>query len=91
MNIYQIKGREMDFAYLVHSDDDIDFAGQNDRDRMERVHFVALSRARSVATLLLNPAPNSLLDSVRRIADITYLIGSDNQARPGPRRDDGFA
>jgi DNA helicase II / ATP-dependent DNA helicase PcrA len=59
MNVYQIKGREMDFAYLVNSPDDIDFAGPLDRQRLERVHYVALTRARDVATVILAEAPNA--------------------------------
>jgi superfamily I DNA/RNA helicase len=59
MNVYQIKGREMDFAYLVNSPDDIDFTGLSNRQRLERVHYVALTRARDVATVILASEPNS--------------------------------
>jgi hypothetical protein len=57
MNVYQVKGREMDFTYLVHATTDVEPRTPADADRLRRVQYVALARARKVATVVLPPAP----------------------------------
>ena len=59
MNVYQVKGREMDEAFLVHLPDDRDEWSFESMARLRRVHYVSLSRARRRATILLPPEPKS--------------------------------
>jgi hypothetical protein len=55
MNIYQVKGREMDYTYLVHAESDVDPWKPDDITRLRRVQYVGLARARKVATVVLPP------------------------------------
>lgn len=57
MNVYQVKGREMDEAFLVHLPDDADQWNPDGMLRLARVHYVSLSRARSRATIVLPAEP----------------------------------
>jgi len=59
MNVYQVKGREMDEVLLVHLPDDRDEWDPTGMQRLARVHYVSLSRARKRATIALPPAPKS--------------------------------
>jgi hypothetical protein len=59
MNVYQVKGREMDEVILVHMPGERDQWNPEGMRRLARVHYVSLSRARRRATILLpaSPAP----------------------------------
>jgi DNA helicase-2/ATP-dependent DNA helicase PcrA len=57
MNVYQVKGREMDEVLLVHLPDDSDQWSPDGMRRLRRVHYVSMSRARHRVTLVLPPAP----------------------------------
>jgi N-6 DNA Methylase len=57
MNVYQVKGREMDEVLLVHFSDDSDQWDPDGMSRLRRVHYVSMSRARRRVTLLLPPHP----------------------------------
>jgi DNA helicase-2/ATP-dependent DNA helicase PcrA len=57
MNVYQVKGREMDEVFLVHLPDDSDQWNPDGMLRLARVHYVSLSRARSRATIVLPADP----------------------------------
>lgn len=59
MTVYQVKGREMDDAFLVHLADDSDQWSIDGMARLRRVHYVSLSRARRRATIVLPPEPKS--------------------------------
>jgi DNA helicase-2/ATP-dependent DNA helicase PcrA len=59
MNVYQVKGREMDEAFLVHLPGDADQWNPEGMLRLARVHYVSLSRARSRATIILPATPKS--------------------------------
>jgi ATP-dependent DNA helicase UvrD/PcrA len=59
MNIYQVKGREMDFTYLVHTTSDVEPRSDADADRLRRVQYVGLARARHVATVVLPVVPQA--------------------------------
>ncbi len=57
MNVYQVKGREMDEVLLVHLSDDSDQWDPDGMRRLRRVHYVSMSRARQRVTLVLPPHP----------------------------------
>lgn len=57
MNVYQVKGREMDDVLLVHLPTDGDEWNPVGMLRLSRVHYVSISRARRRATILLPPDP----------------------------------
>jgi DNA helicase-2/ATP-dependent DNA helicase PcrA len=57
MNVYQVKGREMDDVLLAHLPDDRDEWDPRGMRRLSRVHYVAMSRARRRATIVLSPEP----------------------------------
>jgi DNA helicase-2/ATP-dependent DNA helicase PcrA len=55
MTTFQAKGREMDAIVLVHHPEDI--MKNNEHEKLSRVHFVALSRARQTVSIMLCPNP----------------------------------
>lgn len=57
MNVYQVKGREMDHVLLVHLPTDGDEWRPVGMLRLSRVHYVSISRARRRATIVLPPDP----------------------------------
>jgi DNA helicase-2/ATP-dependent DNA helicase PcrA len=57
MNIYQVKGREMDEVFLVHLPEDRDEWKPEEMRRLCRVHYVSISRARKRATIVLPAEP----------------------------------
>jgi len=59
MTTHQAKGREMDGVILVHHPNDIIKA--NEHDKIARVHFVAISRARRTVSIVLPPSVNLFL------------------------------
>lgn len=59
MNVYQTKGREMDEVFLVHLPDDSDEWNHEGMNRLGRVHYVSISRARVRATIVLPCSPKS--------------------------------
>jgi len=59
MNVYQVKGREMDEVLLVHLEGDRDEWKRADMARLSRVHYVSMSRARRRATIVLPMIPKS--------------------------------
>jgi hypothetical protein len=71
MNVYQVKGREMDEAILVHLGDDRDEWSRDGMARLRRVHYVSLSRARRGATIMLPPEPKSFFAPYVGICNVT--------------------
>lgn len=59
MTTFQAKGREMDAIVLVHHPEDIIKA--NEHAKIQRVHFVAISRARQTVSIVLPPDVNLFL------------------------------
>jgi len=63
MNFHQTKGREADAVLLVYRDNDYlaDSADREPFEKSSRVLFVSLTRARSMVTVVLPPAPHPLV------------------------------
>jgi hypothetical protein len=59
MTTHQAKGREMDAVVLVHHNDD--YIRADELDKLKRVHFVAVSRARKTVSIILPSRPNAML------------------------------
>jgi superfamily I DNA/RNA helicase len=57
MTTHQAKGREMDAVIIVHHNDDYIPTA----DKLKRVHFVAVSRARNTVSIMLPSRPNMLV------------------------------
>lgn len=67
MNVYQVKGREMDDVILVHLPEDRDEWDPRGMQRLSRVHYVAMSRARRRATIVLPPEPKPFFAPYQRL------------------------
>jgi len=59
MTNHQAKGREMDAIILVHHNDD--YIKLDELDKIRRVHFVAISRARRTVSIILPTNPHQFL------------------------------
>jgi superfamily I DNA/RNA helicase len=65
MTTFQAKGREMDAIILVHHSDDI--IKDNEHSKIQRVHFVAVSRARQTVSIVLPPNPHWFMGAYRSL------------------------
>lgn len=67
MNVYQVKGREMDDVLLVHLPEDRDEWDRVGMLRLSRVHYVSITRARRRATFVLPSDPRPFFAPYSRL------------------------